>query len=82
MAPLGIRIRAVSAEDGKEATQARVDGAVHTLAQLHDFGERLMEHMGQMLAMLRQAGIDFEHRPHGGKPLPSLVGLNLKDRRR
>ena len=70
--PLGFRFRARSAEDGAAATHKRVEGAVHTICQLSDFGEQTTAWMEDMKLMLRQAGIDFDHTPFGGKPLPHL----------
>lgn len=71
--PLGWRIRAKSAEDGKELTEARVLGAAHTICQLSDFGSQTMDWMEQIKTILRNAGIDFDHRPFNGRPLPSVV---------
>jgi hypothetical protein len=70
--PLGWRFRAQSKVDGKAETFRRVEGAMHTICQLSDFGEQTMEWMTQIKAMLRDAGIDFEHTSFGGKPLPPL----------
>ena len=70
--PLGWRLRAKSAEDGKAVTEARVEGAVHTVCQLSDFGAQTMDWMEQVKAIIRGAGIDFEHTSWGGKPLPSI----------
>ena len=78
--PMGFRIRAVAKEDGDVLTRARVEGAVHTVAQLRDFGEQTMEWMDQLLAMLRKAGIDFEHRRHGGAVLPTIEARDLRRR--
>ena len=64
--PLGWRLRAKSAEDGRELTRERVEGAVHTVCQLEDFGAAMMDWMSQIKAMLRQNGIDFDHTPFGG----------------
>ncbi len=75
--PLGFRIRAVSAELGPVLTRARVEGALHTVAQLRDFGEQTVGWMEQLLAMLRKAGIDFTHRSHGGRPLPELTARDM-----
>lgn len=70
--PLGFRFRAHSAEDGKELTEERVEGAMHTICQLSDFGAQTMDWMEQLKAMLRHAGIDFDHTPFNGKPPPPL----------
>ena len=70
--PLGFRIRAKSAEDGKELTHRRVEGAAHTICQLSDFGAQTMDWMEQLKSLLRQAGVEFDHSPFNGRPLPSL----------
>lgn len=71
-APLGWRFRAQSKVDGKEKTEARIEGAMHTICQLSDFGEQTTAWMEDMKLMLRRAGIDFDHVPFNGKPLPHL----------
>lgn len=70
--PLGFRFRAKSAETGKRETERRVVGGVHTICQLSDFGSQTMDWMEQLKASLRAAGVDFEHVPFNGRPLPSL----------
>lgn len=70
--PLGWRFAAKSAVDGKEETFRRVEGALHTICQLSDFGEQTTAWMEDMKLLLRRAGIDFDHRPFNGKPLPHL----------
>lgn len=69
---LGFRFRAVSAEDGKEKTQKRIGGAMHTICQLADFGTQTTMWMEDLKTMLRNAGVDFDHTPFGGRPLPHL----------
>ena len=69
---LGFRIRAKSAEDGPELTHARVLVAVHTICQISDFGEMTMSWMEDLKLLLRRSGIDFEHTPFNGRPLPHL----------
>jgi hypothetical protein len=69
---MGFRIRANSRRDGKELTQAAVEGAVHTICQMSDFGEQTMSWMEDLKLLLRQHGIDFDHNPFGGKPLHRL----------
>ena len=70
--PMGFRFRAVSSETGKRETERRVEGAMHTICQLCDFGYMTSSHMEDLMKMLRDAGIDFTHTPFGGKPLPHL----------
>jgi hypothetical protein len=74
--PLGFRFRAKTAEDGKEATERKVSGAMHTICQICDFGYQTAGWMDDLKEMLRKAGIDFVHRPFGGKPLPRLGSFN------
>lgn len=72
--PLGWRFRAVSGgAESRAELEAKVEGAMHTICQLADYGAQTMDWMEQMKAMLRKAGIDFEHTPFGGKPLPPLA---------
>lgn len=70
--PLGFRFRAKTEETGKRETERRVTGAMHTICQLSDFGEQTTAWMEDMKLMLRKAGVEFEHTPFGGKPLPHL----------
>jgi hypothetical protein len=79
--PLGVRFRAKSAEDGKQITEQRVAGGVHTICQLADFGQQTQDWMEQLKAMLRHAGIDFQHRPFNGQALPSMVTFDPKEPR-
>lgn len=71
--PLGFRLRAKSSEDGKEVTRRRIEGAMHTICQLSDFGEQTTAWMEDLKLMARRAGIEFDHTPFGGKPLPHLA---------
>ncbi len=71
--PLGFRFRAISAETGKNETERRVVGGMHTICQLSDFGAQTMDWMEQLKAMLRKAGIDFEHTPFNGRSPPPLT---------
>jgi hypothetical protein len=75
--PLGWRLRAKSQEDGPALTHKRIEGAAHTVCQLADFGAQTMDWMEQVKTLMRQAGIDFDHTPFGGQPLPSISGVNL-----
>lgn len=70
---LGFRFFAKSAVDGKQKTEKRVEGAMHTICQLSDFGEQTTAWMEDLKLMLRRAGIDFDHTPFGGKPLPHIA---------
>lgn len=70
--PLGFRFRAVSSETGKRETERRVEGAMHTICQLSDFGEQTTAWMEDLKLMLRRAGIEFDHTPFGGRPLHHL----------
>lgn len=70
--PLGFRIRASVKADGIEGRDAKIEGAAHTICQLSDFGAQTMDWMEQLKLILRQAGIEFDHTPFGGRPLPSI----------
>lgn len=71
--PLGFRIRAKSAVDGKELAQAWVEGAMHTICQISDYGEMTVVWMAQLKLHMRNAGVQFEHTPFGGEPIPSIT---------
>lgn len=70
--PLGFRFRAKSTEDGPETAQKRVEAGMHIICQLCDFGTQTTTWMNQLKDTLRKAGVDFEHIPFGGRPLPKL----------
>jgi hypothetical protein len=78
--PLGWRLRAIIAEDGAAKTHERVENAVHTVCQLADFGSQTMDWMEQVKALIRRAGIEFDHVPFNGQPLPSIDGSNLRQK--
>ncbi len=70
--PLGFRIRVQEAEIGAARAQALMLGTAHMLCQLHDFGVQTRMWMGDLLRMLRQAGIRIQHTPFNGRTLPRL----------
>jgi hypothetical protein len=70
--PLGFRFRVKQAEQGVERAQALMLGTAHMLCQLHDFGVQTRIWMGDLLSMLRQAGIRIQHTPFNGRKLPRL----------
>lgn len=70
--PLGFRIRTSLEEDGRAGRHARLEGAAHTICTLSDFGAQTMDWMEQLKLALRRTGLDFEHTPFNGNPLPSL----------
>lgn len=70
LTPLGFRIKASSSEGA--AGHKRLEGAVHTICQMSDFGAMTMDWMEQLKQLLRKSGVEFDHVPFNGKPLPSL----------
>jgi hypothetical protein len=70
--PLGFRLTVKTSEIGEREAERRVVGAVHTTCQLADFGTQTVFWMEQLKGLLREAGIDFDHTPFGGRPLPSI----------
>jgi hypothetical protein len=70
--PLGFRFVANSQRDGKLVTERRVEGALHTICQLSDFGAQTHKWMEDLKDMLRVAGIEFEHVSFGGQQLPDI----------
>jgi hypothetical protein len=71
---LGFRLRAKSAEDGADTTHKRVEGAMHTVCQMHDFAEQTAMWMQDLMRLARAGGIDFDHTPFNGRPPPHLDG--------
>jgi hypothetical protein len=53
-------------------TERRVEGALHTICQLSDFGQQTFKWMEQLKDMLRTAGIKFDHVSFGGQQLPDI----------
>lgn len=70
--PLGFRIKTSLAEHGQKGRHARLEGAAHTFCTLSDFGAQTMDWMEQLKMILRKSGLEIEHIPFGGKPLPSI----------
>lgn len=70
--PLGWRLRIKEAEINKREAKRRAEGAAHTACQLSDFGAATMDWCEQIKFLLRKAGIDFDHVPFNGRPLPSI----------
>ncbi len=64
---LGFRIRAIAAEHGPKLAHRRIEGAMHTICSLHDFGSQTVMWMTDLENTMRRSGIDFEHTPFGGK---------------
>ena len=73
--PLGVRFTAQSQRDGKAETERRVDGALHTICQLCDFGTQTTMWMEDFKEILRAAGVDFDHVSFGGQELPHLGAM-------
>lgn len=73
--PLGVRFTAQSQRDGKELTQRRIEGALHTICQLCDFGTQTEMWMEDFKEILRAAGVDFDHVSFGGQELPHLGAM-------
>ncbi len=72
--PLGLGFRVREAEQGKARAEALTLGTGHLLYQLRDFGYQTSLWMGDLLRMLRRAGLAFHHRPFNGRRLPRLTG--------
>jgi len=70
--PLGFRFRLKEAEQGTERATALALGTGHLLHQLKDFGAQTQLWMGDLLRLLKQAGMSFTHVPFGGRKLPRL----------
>jgi hypothetical protein len=70
--PLGFRFRVKQAEQGQELAAALALGTGHMLHQLKDFGAQTQLWMGDLLRLLKQAGVSFTHVPFNGRKLPRL----------
>jgi len=70
--PLGFRFRLKQAETGPERAAALALGTGHMLHQLKDFGAQTQLWMGDLLRLLKQAGVSFTHTPFNGRTLPRL----------
>ncbi len=70
--PLGFRIRSSIAEHGREGRHSRLEGAAHAVCALCDFGYQTASHMEDLIKILQQSGLEIEHTPYGGKPLPHI----------
>jgi len=70
--PLGFRIRTSIAEHGREGRHSRLEGAAHTVCVLCDFGYQTASHMEDLIKILQSSGLEIEHTPHGGNPLPRI----------
>ena len=71
--PLGLRFRLKTEEQGQERSTALALGTGRMLHQLKDFGAQTQVWMGDLLSMLRKAGMSFTHRPFNGRKLPRLT---------
>lgn len=67
---LGWRLIAIEAEVGREVAEQRMEGAVHTVVMLRNFGSQTMDWMEQVGAMMRQEGINWDEAPQS--PLPQI----------
>lgn len=78
--PLGLRIKASAAKDGKEVAHIKIQAAMHIICQLCDFGTQTAFWMEQFKDMMRKAGVDFDHTSFGGAKLGGLTdqGPNAK----
>lgn len=70
--PLGFRFRVSQAEQGRERAASLALGTGHMLHQLKDFGAQTQLWMGDLLRLLKQAGVSFTHVPFNGRKLPRL----------
>lgn len=71
--PLGFRVRLKTAEQGQERAEQLALGTGHMLHQFKDFGTQTQVWMGDILVMLKKAGMRFTHTPFNGRKLPRLT---------
>jgi hypothetical protein len=79
--PLGLRFRLKTAEQGPERAEQLALGTGAMLHQLKDFGAQTQLWMGDLLAMLRKAGMTFTHTPFNGRKLPRLTSEKPREGR-
>ena len=70
--PMGLRIRAKSANMGHAQAHAALEGSAHILCQLSDFGAQTYKWCNDLLRMMQRQGIEIEHTPWGGESLGTI----------
>lgn len=76
--PMGFRIRAREAELGRDRAGELLLGSAQVLTSMQDFGNQTRLWAGDMIKLLRKAGLHIDHKPFGGQRLPRLEGLDLR----
>ena len=76
--PLGFRIRARQNELGTERAKELIEGTAFVLTSMQDFGNQTRLWAGDMIKMLRKAGISIQYKPFNGNKLPRLEGMDLR----
>jgi hypothetical protein len=76
--PMGFRIRAREAELGRDRAGELLLGSAQVLTSMQDFGNQTRLWAGDMIKLLRKAGLHIDHTPFNGQRLPRLEGLDLR----
>ena len=76
--PMGFRIRAREDELGRDRAGELLLGSAQVLTSMQDFGNQTRLWAGDMIKLLRKAGLHIDHTPFGGQRLPRLEGIDLR----
>lgn len=76
--PLGFRIRAKEAEQGRERARELLTGSAFTLTSLKDFGTQTKIWAEDLIRLLRKNGLQIDYKPFNGQRLPRIQGMDLR----
>lgn len=76
--PMGFRIRARQEELGPERAKELIEGAAFVMTAMQDFGNQTRLWAGDLIKIMKQAGITIDYKPFNGKPLPRITRLDLR----
>jgi len=76
--PMGFRMRAKSAELGEERAHELLLGTAFTLTSMQDFGNQTRLWAGDLITILKKAGLKIDYKPFNGNKLPRLGGIDMR----
>lgn len=79
--PMGFRIRARQEELGPERAKQLIEGSAFTLTSMQDFGNQTRLWAGDLISILKKAGITIDYKPFNGVRLPRLGGIDLRGKK-
>jgi len=80
--PMGFRIRAKSADLGHERAHELLEGTAWMFGAMKNFGMQCTQWANDFMRILREAGLQIEHRPFAGQRLPHIAGHDLRRKKR